>query len=186
MSSKRLIFLGPPGAGKGTQAKFLSEEANIPHISTGDILRTAIDTGTPLGQKAQSYVDAGELVPNDLILDLISERLQKPDAQLGWILDGFPRNLKQAQFLDEILKDLNQHSVCILNLEVPEEELVSRLLKRHRQDDNEVTIRHRLEVYHEETEPLIDFYSDRTVHSVNGNRPLQEVTAALKEIVEAS
>ncbi|GAC1451297.1 MAG: hypothetical protein NVSMB70_19890 [Chamaesiphon sp.] len=100
----RLIFLGPPGAGKGTQAKILADLCEIPHISTGDILRNAKAQGTPLGQKAQSYMERGDLVPDDLILDLIWERLNQPDAKTGWILDGFPRNVAQASFLDKLLR----------------------------------------------------------------------------------
>lgn len=99
----RLIFLGPPGAGKGTQAKLLSEQLNIPHISTGDILRSAVAQATPLGQKAKEYMDRGELVPDELLLDLIRDRLSQPDAKEGWILDGFPRNVSQAFFLEELL-----------------------------------------------------------------------------------
>jgi adenylate kinase len=179
----RLIFLGPPGAGKGTQAKFLADLLNIPHISTGDILRSAIAQGTPLGQKAQSYVDKGELVPDDLLLDLIRERLNQPDAQNGWILDGFPRNVNQASFLEQLLQELNQSCDCV-NLEVPDEVLVARMLGRGRKDDNEDTIRRRLEVYRNDTEPLIGFYRDRSVlKSINGDRSVDEVTESLKQLV---
>jgi adenylate kinase len=179
----RLIFLGPPGAGKGTQAKFLAEVLNIPHISTGDILRSAIAQGTPLGQKAQSYVDKGELVPDELLLDLIRERLNQADAQTGWILDGFPRNVNQAAFLEQLLQELNQSCDCV-NLEVPDEVLVARMLGRGRQDDNEDTIRRRLEVYRNDTEPLIGFYRDRSVlKSINGDRSVEEVTESLKQLV---
>ena len=179
----RLIFLGPPGAGKGTQAKFLADLLNIPHISTGDILRSAIAQGTPLGQKAQSYVDKGELVPDDLLLDLIRERLNQPDAQNGWILDGFPRNVNQASFLEQLLQELN-HSCDCVNLEVPDEVLVARMLGRGRKDDNEDTIRRRLEVYRKDTEPLIGFYRDRSVlKSINGDRSVEEVTESLKQLV---
>jgi adenylate kinase len=179
----RLIFLGPPGAGKGTQAKFLADLLNIPHISTGDILRSAIAQGTPLGQKAQSYVDKGELVPDDLLLDLIRERLNQPDAQNGWILDGFPRNVNQASFLEQLLQELNQSCDCV-NLEVPDEVLVARMLGRGRKDDNEDTIRRRLEVYRKDTEPLIGFYRDRSVlKSINGDRSVDEVTESLKQLV---
>jgi len=179
----RLIFLGPPGAGKGTQAKFLADLLNIPHISTGDILRSAIAQGTPLGQKAQSYVDKGELVPDDLLLDLIRERLNQPDAQNGWILDGFPRNVNQASFLEQLLQELNQSCDCG-NLEVPDEVLVARMLGRARKDDNEDTIRRRLEVYRKDTEPLIGFYRDRSVlKSINGDRSVVEVTESLKQLV---
>ena len=181
----RLIFLGPPGAGKGTQAKILANLCEIPHISTGDILREAQAQGTPLGQKAQSYMQGGELVPDALILDLMRERLSQSDAQNGWILDGFPRNVSQAAFLDELLQDMKQEYGCVVNLEVPDEVLVTRMLGRGRQDDNEETIRRRLEVYRQQTAPLIDFYRDRdSLASVDGNRPLQQVTDALKQLVE--
>ncbi|MBW4575654.1 MAG: adenylate kinase [Aphanothece sp. CMT-3BRIN-NPC111] len=181
----RLIFLGPPGAGKGTQAKILANLCEIPHISTGDILREAQAQGTPLGQKAQSYMERGELVPDALILDLMRERLSQSDAQNGWILDGFPRNVSQAAFLDELLQDMKQEYGCVVNLEVPDEVLVTRMLGRGRQDDNEETIRRRLEVYRQQTAPLIDFYRDRdSLASVDGNRPLQQVTDALKQLVE--
>jgi adenylate kinase len=179
----RLIFLGPPGAGKGTQAKFLADVLNIPHISTGDILRSAIAQATDLGQKAQSYVDKGELVPDELLLDLIRERLNQPDAQTGWILDGFPRNVNQASFLEQLLQELNQSCHCV-NLEVPDEVLVARMLGRGRKDDNEDTIRRRLEVYRNDTEPLIGFYRDRSVlKSINGDRSVEEVTESLKQLV---
>lgn len=179
----RLIFLGPPGAGKGTQAKLLAELLEIPHISTGDILRGAIAKGTPLGQKAKSYVDQGLLVPDELLLDLVRDRLNQPDAHKGWILDGFPRNVSQASFLEKLLQELNQSCDCV-NLEVPDDVLIERLLGRGRPDDTPETIRTRLEVYHNETAPLIDFYRDRsTLRAINGDRPLEEVTESLKHVV---
>lgn len=157
---------------------------NIPHISTGDILRNAIAQVTPLGQKAQSYMDRGELVPDELILDLIRDRLNQPDAQNGWILDGFPRNVSQAAFLEQLLQELNQACDRAINLEVPDEVVVVRLLARKRPDDTEQTIRRRLEVYHEETAPLIDFYRERSVlSSINGDRPPEEVTESLHHLV---
>lgn len=181
----RLIFLGPPGAGKGTQAQRLAAMLNIPHISTGEILRNAIAQGTPLGQKAQSYVDKGELVPDELLLDLIRDRLNQPDAKNGWILDGFPRNVNQASFLETLLQELNQNCDCI-NLEVPDEVLLERLLARGRKDDSPETIRRRLEIYHHDTAPLIDFYRNRSVlKSVNGERSMEEVTDSLKQVVSA-
>lgn len=182
----RLIFLGPPGAGKGTQAANLAQELNIPHISTGDILRGAVTQETDLGLKAKSYMDRGELVPDQLILDMVRDRLSKPDASSGWILDGFPRNVAQASFLDELLEKIDQSYDCVVNLEVPNEVLVERLLNRGRKDDSEAVIRHRLDVYHQQTSPLIDFYRDRKqLVSVNGNQPIELVTSHLKQIVQA-
>jgi adenylate kinase len=180
----RLIFLGPPGAGKGTQAQLLAQACQIPHISTGEILREAITQQTILGVKAQGYVDRGELVPDELILDLIRERLSQADTETGWILDGFPRNVGQAAFLDQLLQGMNQSADYILNLEVPDEQLIARLLERGRKDDNEETIRRRLEVYREQTEPVINYYQENgNFHSVNGNRLLEEVTESLAKIV---
>lgn len=185
--TRRLIFLGPPGAGKGTQAKVLAQQYHLPHISTGDILRQAVAAKTPLGQKAQSYMDKGELVPNELLQNLVRERLNQPDAKEGWILDGFPRNVGQASFLDDLLPELDQNGYSAINLEVPDHVLMTRLLERGskegRQDDNEETIRRRLEVYRQETEPLIDFYKVRSkLKSVNGNLPLGEVTEFIQKV----
>lgn len=184
MSKTRLIFFGPPGAGKGTQAQYLAEGLGIPHISTGEILRDAIAKQTPLGLKAKQYVENGDLVPDELLLDLIRERLTQPDAQTGWILDGFPRNVQQASFLDELLQELNQPPDVAMNLEVPDAVLIERLLGRGRQDDTRETIERRLEVYRDKTAPLLDYYRDRAYfYSVNGARSPEEVTASLKEII---
>ncbi|WP_204138737.1 adenylate kinase [Halomicronema sp. CCY15110] len=185
----RLIFLGPPGAGKGTQADNLSRNCDVPHISTGDILRAAVANATELGKKAQFYMDAGELVPDELILNLIRERLAEEDALAGWILDGFPRNVEQATFLDELLKEINQPFECVVNLEVPDEVIISRLVNRGkeegRSDDTESTIRHRLEVYRERTEPLIDFYRSRQqLVSIDGNQPIEDVNEDLAKVVQ--
>lgn len=179
----RLIFLGPPGAGKGTQAKILADSWGIPHISTGDILREAVTKQTPLGLKAQAYMEKGELVPDQLVIDLIRERLTQSDAQSGWILDGFPRNVVQASFLDALLQELNQGYERVINLEVPDEILVSRMLGRGRKDDNEEVIRRRLEVYREQTAPLIDFYqSHEKLAPVNGNMAMEQVTQTLQTL----
>jgi adenylate kinase len=186
----QLIFMGPPGAGKGTQAQLLASLWNIPHISTGDILRASVVAKTALGQKAQSYMDAGDLVPDQLLMDLVQERMNQPDASAGWILDGFPRTVPQAAFFDKLLCDVagaggKSGKDCALravNLDVPDNVLVARLLSRGRQDDNEQTIRHRLQVYREQTEPLIEFYRDRQqLVAVDGDRSMAEVTAELQK-----
>jgi adenylate kinase len=178
---KRLIFLGPPGAGKGTQAQILAQIYQIPHISTGDILRTAVAERTALGLKAGDYMNKGELVPDELILDLIKERLTQPDTKSGWLLDGFPRNVTQAIFLEKLLAELAENPDKVINLEVPDEVLIARLLQRNRKDDNEETIRRRLEIYHQDTVPVIDFYTERdALEAINGNLALEEVTTNLR------
>ena len=180
-----LIFLGPPGAGKGTQAHVLAQALRIPHISTGEILRQAIAQATPLGKKAQGYVERGELVPDDLMLDLIRERLGSADTGAGWILDGFPRNVTQASFLDELLEELSQKADVVVNLEVPDQILITRLLSRGRKDDTEETISRRLQVYREQTAPLIDYYRSRDkLYSIDGDRTPEFVTQSLKQVID--
>lgn len=190
----QVIFLGPPGSGKGTQAARLSEVLQIPHISTGDILRTHVSQQTDLGKQAKAYMDRGDLVPDQLILDMVQERLSQTDALGGWILDGFPRNVSQATFVEETVLQQNADShasgasgnsaLRIINLDVPDETLIERLLARGRTDDNEQTIRRRLHVYREQTAPLIQFYTERNQLSlVNGNLPMDEVTAQLKKVI---
>ncbi|MBW4419536.1 MAG: adenylate kinase [Myxacorys californica WJT36-NPBG1] len=179
----RLIFLGPPGAGKGTQSKILADSHSIPHISTGEILREAVTSQTPLGMKAQRYMERGELVPDQLVVDLIQERLDKPDTQSGWILDGFPRNVIQAQILDFILSKLSHDYDRVINLDVPDETLVARLLSRGRKDDNEEVIRRRLEVYRDQTAPLISYYESREkLVTVDGNQSMEAVSSALNNL----
>src|SRR6476469_6407845 len=186
----QLIFMGPPGAGKGTQAQLLAALWKIPHISTGDILRACVVAKTDLGQKAQSYMDRGELVPDELLMDIVQERMNQPDATAGWILDGFPRTVPQAAFFDKLLCNVGgggsssgKHcDLRTVNLDVPDNILVARLLSRGRQDDNEETIRRRLQVYREQTEPLIDFYSGRQqLVAVDGDRQMELVTAELQQ-----
>ncbi len=126
----QIVLFGPPGAGKGTQAKFISEEFNIPHISTGDILRENVREGTPLGKKAKAYMDKGELVPDNILIDIIKDRLQKPDTRKGFLLDGYPRTLKQAEALDRILDDINKNLDSVVNVDVSASELVRRLSGR--------------------------------------------------------
>jgi adenylate kinase len=183
--SARIIFLGPPGAGKGTQAGRLAEFCQIPIIGTGDMLRQAISDQTELGKKAQSYVDEGDLVPDNLILDLIRERLSQPDAKNGWILDGFPRNVNQAEFLDHLLSDMQQECHFVIDLEVPDEVIIERLLHRGRKDDNKHTIAHRLDVYRQQTAPVIDYYKKQgSLFPIQGDRTCEEVTSALQKIIK--
>ena len=186
----QLIFMGPPGAGKGTQAQVLAALWKIPHISTGDILRACVVAKTPLGLKAQAYMDAGDLVPDQLLMDIVQERMNQPDASSGWILDGFPRTVAQAAFFDTLLCDVSgaggksgkDCDIRAVNLDVPDNILVTRLLSRGRQDDNEETIRRRLQVYREQTEPLIEFYSAREqLVAVDGDRNTELVTAELQQ-----
>ncbi|HEY9696514.1 MAG TPA: adenylate kinase [Trichocoleus sp.] len=182
----RLIFLGPPGAGKGTQAQALAACFGIPHISTGDILRAAVSQKTELGQKAQAYMDKGELVPDQLILEMVRERLHQDDVEPGWILDGFPRTTAQAVFLDQLLQEIHQSYNYVINFDVPDEVLIARLLQRGRQDDNEQVIRHRLDVYREQTTPLIDFYQKRNqLLSVHGDRHVEAVTTEIQHLVQS-
>ncbi len=182
---KGLIFLGAPGSGKGTQAQVLSENLKIPHISTGDILRQAIADQSALGEQAKVYMDKGELVPDDLILNLIKERLSETDAQVGWILDGFPRNQSQAEFLNTLLAEINQEVGWVINLHVSDDAIIQRLLLRGRSDDNEATIRHRLEVYRQKTAPLIAFYEEiGKLHSIDGDRPMAEISQSLQDLVQ--
>ncbi len=185
----RLIFLGAPGAGKGTQAQILAESQKIPHISTGDILRAAVKDQTPLGIKAKTYMDNGELLPDALILDMIRDRLNQPDAKVGWILDGFPRNVSQAEFLDRLLTEIGQNYNFAININVPQDRLVERLLNRAiiqgRLDDTEDVIRRRLEVYDEQTVPTIEYYRSKgTFHDVDGDRELTVVSEHLEALVK--
>ncbi len=182
----RVIFLGAPGAGKGTQAAILAGATQIPHISTGEILRQEVAQQTQLGLSAKSFMDKGELVPDALILEMVKNRLVQPDATKGWLLDGFPRNASQAEFLEQLLTDIHQSCSAAINLDVPDHVLVERLLGRGRADDTEDTIRHRLVVYHTQTKPLLDFYSDRNLLiTLNGDRPLPEITDELKAIFDS-
>ena len=188
MNKKRLIFLGPPGAGKGTQAKILADYLEVPHISTGEILRKAKQEGTPVGLKAKAYMDRGDLVPDSVLQELVQERLQQDDAKTqGWILDGFPRTLPQAEFLGKLLPEINQACDLIINLTVADKILVERLAKRAavegRSDDTEDVIRNRLVVYQQETALLIDFYQQHLV-TVDGDRSLDIITTELKTITQ--
>jgi adenylate kinase len=216
LSDLNLILLGPPGAGKGTQAERLREDFGLPHISTGDILRAQVAEGTELGEKARRYMDAGELVPDDIIVGMIRDRINTGDARDGFLLDGFPRNVKQADALAQALGALDRRLTAALLIDVPDDELVRRLAGRRvcvknpshiyhvefdppkhdgvcdqdgsrliqREDDKEETIRKRLDVYHSQTEPLIDYY-DRAglLRRFDGRRTAEEVHDHLRAAV---
>ena len=173
--ARRILFLGPPGAGKGTQAAMLARALGVPHISTGAILREAVAAGTDLGKQVSAIMQAGDLVSDDLVVAIVDERLAAPDAQCGYLLDGFPRNVAQAEALEGVVVDAIG---TVLLLEVDADELVARLLKRAeeegRSDDNEETIRRRLEVYEAETAPLVEHYGDDVV-SIDGIGSIDEV-----------
>jgi adenylate kinase len=180
----RLLLFGPPGAGKGTQAEILAKLQEIPHISTGDIFRAAVSNQTELGLQAKGYMDRGELVPDTLVIGLIKERLTQPDTSNGWLLDGFPRTLPQAEALEQLLSALGQEYDRVLNLAVPDATLVSRMLGRGRQDDTEEVIRKRLQVYRDQTEPLIGFYRQRQrLADIDGSLDVEAVTHKIQDIV---
>ncbi|WP_369211700.1 adenylate kinase [Streptomyces flavofungini] len=213
----RIVLVGPPGAGKGTQAAFLAKNLKIPHISTGDLFRANISQGTELGKQAKAYMDAGNLVPDEVTIGMAKDRMAQPDAKNGFLLDGFPRNVSQAEALDEALKADGQKLDAVLDLEVPEDEVVKRIAGRRicrndsshvfhvtyskpktegvcdvcggelyqRGDDKEETVRKRLDVYHRETEPIIDHYKAQgLVVTISALGKVEEVTkramAALK------
>ncbi len=172
----RLVLVGPPGAGKGTQAERLADELDVPHISTGDLFRANLLQETPLGLEAKRYMDAGDLVPDTVTVEMVRDRLTHDDATKGFILDGFPRTIMQAEALAELLTERGEAIDAIVAFEVPEDELVARLLGRGRADDTEQVIRNRQQVYRDETTPLLEFYGDRLV-SVDAVGTVEEITA---------
>ena len=210
-----ILLLGPPGGGKGTQAKFLIEKLNIPQISTGDMLRAHVNNQTDLGVEAQSYMNSGSLVPDEVILGMMEVRLNKLDCKNGYILDGFPRTIPQAKGLDSLLKELNQSLDFVIVIEVNDDIIVNRMGGRRvheasgrvyhikfnppkvenmddetgeklliRPDDEESTVRKRLEVYHTETSPLINFYQlQELVYKVNGQTGIDIVSDSIYEII---
>ena len=177
--ARRILFLGPPGAGKGTQAAMLARALKVPHISTGAILRDAVEAGTTLGRQVESVMAAGDLVSDELVVAIVDERLHEDDARCGYLLDGFPRNVAQAEALNDAVVDAIG---TVLLLEVDTDELVGRLLKRAqdegRADDNEETIRRRLEVYDNETAPLVEHYGGAVI-TVDGMGSIDEVFARI-------
>lgn len=175
-----LIFLGPPGAGKGTQAKIFLDKTGIVQISTGDILRESVKAGTKLGLEAKGYMDSGALVPDSVVIGIIEERIQKPDCAKGFILDGFPRTIEQAEALDAILSTHKKSIDHVVSFDVPEEELVKRLLGRAeiegRADDNIDSIKNRLKVFREKTQPLVDYYEKKgKLRHINGVGTTEEI-----------
>ncbi|MEV0464158.1 adenylate kinase [Nocardia tengchongensis] len=178
----RLVLLGPPGAGKGTQAELLSEKLGVPHISTGNLFRTNIAEQTALGREAQQYLDAGDLVPSDVTNRMVEARIAEPDAVNGFILDGYPRTVDQAEALEKMLKGAGKELDAVLSFVVDEDVVVERMLARGRGDDTEEVIRNRMRVYREETEPLLEHYDGQVV-SVEGVGEIEEVNAnALKAL----
>ncbi|MER5790143.1 adenylate kinase [Streptomyces sp. NPDC001980] len=213
----RIVLVGPPGAGKGTQAVRLAEMLAIPHISTGDLFRANISKQTDLGKLAKSYMDAGNLVPDEVTVAMAKDRMEQPDAQNGFLLDGFPRNVSQAEALDRLLSDEDIELDAVLDLEVPEAEVVKRIAGRRvcrndsshvfhvtysppkqegvcdicggelyqRDDDSEDTVRTRLEVYHTQTEPIIDYYKAQgLVVTISSLGPVDEITQRALEALK--
>lgn len=207
----RLVIIGPPGAGKGTQAQYLVETFGLAHVATGDLFRAAISQGTPLGQEAKKYLDAGQLVPDAVTVSMVRERLREPDCQRGFLLDGFPRTVPQAEALQAMLAENGAALDAVLNIDVPEEKLVARLTGRRvcrrcganyhlvynpprvagvcdrcggelyqRSDDTEETVRRRLQVYREQTAPLLAYYRQQgLLREVDGDQSVQEVGRAV-------
>ena len=207
----KIIMLGAPGAGKGTQAKRIAEKYSIPHISTGDIFRANIKNGTELGKKAKTYMDQGLLVPDELVVDLVVDRVNQADCENGYVLDGFPRTIPQAEALDKALEALGQSMDYAINVEVPDENIVNRMSGRRacvdcgatyhivyaptkvenvcdkcqgglilRDDDKPETVQKRLNVYHDQTQPLIDYYTNKKILvEVDGTVDINDVFAAI-------
>lgn len=185
----RIVLMGAPGSGKGTQAALIVKELALPHISTGDLLRAAVAAGTELGRQAKAVMDRGELVSDDIVLGLLEERLAQDDAANGFILDGYPRNIAQAEALDGLLERLGQPVDEALQIDVDEEQVVQRIAKRAalegRSDDTEETVRNRLKVYAEQTAPVVDYYARKGVLSrVLGDGSIEEVFQRIRGVLQ--
>ena len=177
---KHLLFLGPPGAGKGTQAALLSEANSYLHLSTGELLRKEIDLDTDLGKQVKDIMNNGELVSDQLVLEIVRKKLDNDNK--GWILDGYPRNLSQVDSLNEVLMNINQPLEIVFYLDIPDEVLIKRLLMRGRKDDNEETIKTRLKIYKETTEPLIEYYENLSLLKyINADDDLKIISTDIKQ-----
>ena len=177
---KHLLFLGPPGAGKGTQASLLSEANSYLHLSTGELLRKEIELVTNLGKQVKDIMNRGQLVSDQLVLEIVKKNLNRDNN--GWILDGYPRNLSQVNSLNEVLINLNQPLELVFYLDIPDEVLIKRLLLRGRKDDNEQTIKTRLKIYKETTEPLIEYYESLSLlEYINADKDLKTISTDIKQ-----
>ncbi len=189
---KRIVLLGPPGAGKGTQADVICEKYSVPHVSTGNILREAVSNKTPLGVKAKTFMDAGNLVPDDLVIDLIRERLTKEDCEKsGFLLDGFPRTIDQAVALDKLLEEISRPLTHVVDIDVSDEILIERIAGRAqegsgRSDDNAEVAANRLKVYHEQTAPVSAHYKEAgNLSEVDGTGSVEEVSTRILNIINS-
>jgi adenylate kinase len=186
----RIVFLGPPGAGKGTQATRLAQSLAVPHISTGDMMRAAMRDGSELGARVKGFLDAGKLVPDDTVNDVVRARVARDDCKRGFLLDGYPRTIQQAETLDRILHETGAKLDCVLELTADRETLVARLVKRGidsgRSDDTEAVIRERQRVYEEQTKPLTDHYAAKhLIRKVDGLGSIEEVELRILEALRA-
>lgn len=181
----RLVFIGPPGAGKGTQAERMIDAYGLAHLSTGDMLRAARDAQTDVGREAEKYMSAGQLVPDEIIVAIIRERLAEPDCQGGYLLDGFPRTIAQAEALDKMLAEQGTPLDAVLELQVPEEQLFERLAGRGRADDQPDVIRQRLVAYRQQTEPLLEYYGQRgLLQTVDGLGSIEEIFGRVRAVLD--
>ncbi|MGL4595493.1 MAG: adenylate kinase [Thermoguttaceae bacterium] len=182
----RIVFIGPPGAGKGTQAEKMIAKYKLAHLSTGDMLRAARDAKTEIGVKAEQYMSSGQLVPDDVIIGIIAERLNSPDCHSGYLLDGFPRTIAQAEALDKMLAEKETPLDVVLELQVPDDELFRRLAGRGRADDKPEVIRERLVAYNKQTSPLLDYYKKQNLlKSVEGIGTVDEIFGRVAKILDS-
>jgi len=186
-----IVLFGPPGAGKGTQAEILKTDLGLAHLSTGDMLRAAVAAETELGLQAKAIMEEGKLVPDEVITGVVADRIEEPDCAVGFILDGFPRTVPQAEALDTMLSKKGKALDAVVEVRVPDEVLISRIEKRaaetggERADDNAETMKRRLAVYHEQTAPVLPYYERKgLLHVIDGDRPIEEVTAAIKAALQ--